>query len=70
MFSPPNYSSPQFFLDPKSGPWTVPLYLHRKPILDSVREAFPVVKGELLDVGCGNKPMQIWLLVPDMLAST
>jgi SAM-dependent methyltransferase len=56
MFSPPDYSSPQSFLDPKLGPWTVPLYLHRKPILDSVREASPVLKGKLLDVGCGNKP--------------
>jgi SAM-dependent methyltransferase len=56
MFSPPNYSAPESFLDPKFGPWTVPLYLHRKPILDSVREASPVLKGKLLDVGCGDKP--------------
>lgn len=32
------------------------LYLHRKKILDSVKNAAPFLKGKLLDVGCGNKP--------------
>lgn len=56
MFSPPDYSAPENFLRPRLGPWTVLLYLHRKPILDAVLEAAPNLKGMLLDVGCGNKP--------------
>lgn len=56
MFSAPDYSAPQSFLNPRLGPWTVVLYLHRKPILDAVRQAAPVLRGDLLDVGCGNKP--------------
>jgi SAM-dependent methyltransferase len=56
MFSPPDYSAPENFLNPRFGPWTVFLYLHRKPILDAVREAAPQLRGRLLDVGCGKKP--------------
>jgi SAM-dependent methyltransferase len=56
MFSPPDYSAPENFLNPRLGPWTVFLYLHRKPILDAVKAAQPQLGGRLLDVGCGNKP--------------
>jgi len=56
MFSPPNYSASENFLAPQLGPWTVFLYLHRKPILNAVTEAAPLLRGRLLDVGCGNKP--------------
>jgi SAM-dependent methyltransferase len=56
MFSPPNYSARKNFLNPRFGPHTVFLYLHRQPILDSVKAAAPLLKGKLLDVGCGNKP--------------
>jgi SAM-dependent methyltransferase len=56
LFNPPDYSATKNFLNPKLGPWTVLLYLHRKKILDSVKKAEPYLKGRLLDVGCGNKP--------------
>lgn len=56
MFSPPDYSASENFLNPRFGPWTVFLYLHRKPILEAVKEAAPRLGGRLLDVGCGNKP--------------
>jgi SAM-dependent methyltransferase len=55
-FSPPNYSSLEAFLDPQFGPWSVALYLHRRPILKAVKEAAPLLGGVLLDVGCGTKP--------------
>jgi SAM-dependent methyltransferase len=56
MFSPPDYDAPETFLRPRFGPWTIEIYLHRKPILDSVKEAAPYLGGVLLDVGCGRKP--------------
>ena len=56
MFSPPDYSALQNFLSPRLGPWTVCLYLHRKPILDAIKQAEPKLRGKLLDVGCGKKP--------------
>jgi len=56
MYSPPDYSASENFLNPRLRPWTVFLYLHRKPILDAVKEAAPLLRGRLLDVGCGNKP--------------
>ena len=56
MFSPPDYSSEISFLRPRIGPWTVLMGIHRKPILSSLRDATPMLKGRLLDVGCGNKP--------------
>jgi SAM-dependent methyltransferase len=56
VFNPPDYSAPENFLSPRLGPWTIDLYLHRKPILDAVKEAEPVLSGRLLDVGCGRKP--------------
>ena len=56
MFNPPDYSKSSNFLNPKLGPWTFVLYLHRRKILDSLLENLPHLKGTLLDVGCGNKP--------------
>ena len=56
MFSPPDYSAPESFLNPRRGPWTVVLSLHRRPILEAVQAAAPLLKGRLLDVGCGSKP--------------
>ena len=56
MYSPANYSSIESFLDPKLGPWSVNLYLHRRPILNSIKKAAPYLKGKLLDIGCGQKP--------------
>ena len=56
MFSRPNYSELHHFLNPRLGPWTVDIYLHRKPILDAVHDSVPVLNGKLLDVGCGQKP--------------
>jgi len=56
MFSPPDYSNTESFLKPRLGPWSVFIWLHRKPILDSIVKAVPFMKGRLLDVGCGNKP--------------
>jgi SAM-dependent methyltransferase len=56
MFNPPDYSAVKNFLNPKLGPWTFVLYMHRKKILDSLHKAIPYLKGDLLDVGCGNKP--------------
>jgi SAM-dependent methyltransferase len=56
VFSPPNYGASENFLNPRFGPWTAYLYSHRKPLLDAVREAASVLTGQLLDVGCGNKP--------------
>ncbi len=56
MFSPPNYGAAENFLKPRFGPWTAYLYSHRKPLLDAVIEAAPLLTGQLLDVGCGNKP--------------
>jgi len=58
MFNPPDYSAQKNFLNPKMGPWTVVLYMHRKKILNSLIKATPHLKGKLLDVGCGNKPYQ------------
>ncbi len=58
MFSPPNYSDIRNFLDPRMGPWTVVLYMHRKRILKSLMANVPVLKGRLLDIGCGNKPYE------------
>lgn len=58
MFSPPAYSSPSSFIAPSLGPWSVFLWLHRQPILTSIKKAAPFLKGKLLDVGCGNKPYQ------------
>lgn len=37
------------------------LYLHRRPIVDSVRAAVKHLTGELLDVGCGNRPYALLL---------
>lgn len=59
MFNPPDYSAEKNFLNPKLGPWTFVLYMHRKKILDSLNKAIPYLKGDLLDVGCGNKPYQL-----------
>jgi SAM-dependent methyltransferase len=56
MFSPPDYSASENFLKPRRGPWTIVLALHRRPILEAVRVAAPLLTGRLLDVGCGNKP--------------
>ena len=56
MFSSPNYSASENFLNPKLGPWTVFLCLHRQPIVTAVKTAAPLLRGRLLDVGCGNKP--------------
>lgn len=56
MFSPPDYGSPESFTRPELGPWTFDLYSHRKPILDAVVAATPLLGGLLLDVGCGAKP--------------
>lgn len=56
MFSPPDYSSKKNFLDPKLGPWTITLYLHRKPIITSLKKSITSLKGRVLDVGCGSKP--------------
>jgi SAM-dependent methyltransferase len=56
MFSPPDYSASKNFLNPRMGPWTIFLYLHRQPILAAVKTAAPFLRGRLLDVGCGNKP--------------
>ncbi len=56
MFSPPNYSASESFLNPRFGPWTTYLYSHRKPLLDAVLQAAPLLTGQLLDVGCGDKP--------------
>jgi SAM-dependent methyltransferase len=56
MFSPPDYSAPENFLNPRRGPWTIVLSLHRRPILEAVQAAAPLLTGRLLDVGCGNKP--------------
>jgi SAM-dependent methyltransferase len=56
MFSPPDYAAPETFLKPRRGPWSMFLYLHRQPILEAVNAARPVLRGTLLDVGCGNKP--------------
>ncbi|MBX3256533.1 MAG: class I SAM-dependent methyltransferase [Chitinophagaceae bacterium] len=61
MFSPPDYSAGKNFLNPKFGPWTVVLYLHRKRILRSVLKTIPFLKGRLLDVGCGSKPYKTLL---------
>jgi SAM-dependent methyltransferase len=36
--------------------------MHRKKILDSLNKAIPYLKGDLLDVGCGNKPYQLIIL--------
>jgi SAM-dependent methyltransferase len=58
MFSVPDYSATESFLNPRLGPWTVVLYLHRKPILEAVLKAAPFLQGDLLDVGCGNKPYE------------
>jgi SAM-dependent methyltransferase len=56
MYSPPDYSAPASFLDPRFVPWSEFLFLHRHPILRSVLDAAPVLTGRLLDVGCGTKP--------------
>lgn len=56
MFGPPDYSHPDSFLRPRLGPWAVTLYLHRRPLLDALLAAAPSLTGELLDVGCGNRP--------------
>jgi SAM-dependent methyltransferase len=56
MFNPPNYSALKNFLNPKLGPWTFVLYLHRKKILESLLKARQFLTGNLLDVGCGIKP--------------
>lgn len=56
MFSPPDYSATENFVRPQLGPWTAFLYLHRKPILQAVLDASAYLCGDLLDVGCGNKP--------------
>ena len=58
MFNPPNYSQSSNFLNPRLGPWTFVLYLHRKKILNSLQKSLPHLKGSVLDVGCGNKPYQ------------
>jgi SAM-dependent methyltransferase len=74
MFSPPDYSSPESFLGPRLGPFSAFLFMHRKALLDAVREAAPVLRGRLLDVGCGRKPYRSLLscetyLGVDMAAS-
>jgi SAM-dependent methyltransferase len=58
VFNPPNYSAKENFINPKLGPWTFVLYMHRKKILNSLSKAIPYLKGDLLDIGCGNKPYQ------------
>ena len=58
MFNPPDYSAAKNFLNPKLCPWSFVLYMHRKKILNSLNNAIPYLKGDLLDVGCGNKPYQ------------
>ena len=56
MLNPSSYSDSKSFLRPRPGVWELPMYLHRKPILDSVLRAAPVLRGRLLDVGCGTRP--------------
>jgi SAM-dependent methyltransferase len=55
-FGPPDYSLESNFLAPSRGPWSLFLFLHRKPILESLVTASENLTGHLLDVGCGNKP--------------
>lgn len=53
-----DYSSVRSFLRPSTGLFSLPLYLHRKPLLDAAQRAAPQICGRVLDVGCGRKPYQ------------
>lgn len=53
---PPSWYQAQNFRPGRLG-WLVnPFYFARRGLLDGLREFFPRLRGEVLDVGCGTKP--------------
>jgi SAM-dependent methyltransferase len=51
-----DYTSDEAFTAPRAGPYSLPIYIHRQPLLASARKAAPKIVGRVLDVGCGRKP--------------
>ncbi len=58
-----DYSDPKNIITPRLSPSTVRWYLHKHPIVVSLKAASAKLSGKLLDVGCGNKPYQTLLNV-------
>jgi SAM-dependent methyltransferase len=52
----PDYTSEESFMAPRAGLYSVPVYIHRQPLLASARKAASRIVGRVLDVGCGRKP--------------
>jgi len=48
-------NSPDNFLLVPNAPWNA-IYFHRKLVLEAILSMKPLVKGDLLDVGCGTQP--------------
>ena len=51
-----DYTSDEAFIAPRAGLYSVPIYIHRQPLLTSARKAAAKIVGRVLDVGCGRKP--------------
>lgn len=52
------------FLNPRIGPYYLDSYWARAAVLRALREALPLFRGTVLDVGCGRMPYQSLLLSP------
>ena len=67
MPGPIDYNKTENIIAPRLWPWTVRWYLLKKSIADAILVASPVLKGKILDVGCGSKPYKKLLSSEDYI---